>query len=246
MAGHSKWAQIKRKKAANDAKKSKVVSKYLRLIQAAARAGNSADPSANAPLRNLVDAAKAAGVPSDNIDRLLKRMAGGDDEASSFEEITYEGYAPGGVALIVHASSDNRNRTASEIRHVFTKHGGSLGASGAVSWQFDRRGYIWLESKSDAAQEAAIEAGALDISESEDGLEVYTDPHDVYAVANFLQSKKLKPEETQVTLVPQNVMALGSEDAEKVLRMVEALEDLDDVEDVYHNLDPASIPDEEE
>lgn len=245
MAGHSKWAQIKRKKAANDAKKSKVVSKYLRLIQAAARAGHSADPSANAPLRNLVDAAKSAGVPSDNIDRLLKRMAGGDDETSAFEEITYEGYAPGGVAIIVHVSSDNRNRTASEIRHVFTKHGGSLGATGAVSWQFDRRGYIWLEGNSDAAQEAAIEAGALDISEDEEGLEIYTDPHEVYAVANFLQSKKLKPEETQVTLVPQNTMSLSAEDAIKVLRMVEALEDLDDVEDVYTNLDPASIPEGE-
>ncbi|MDX2007900.1 MAG: YebC/PmpR family DNA-binding transcriptional regulator [Meiothermus sp.] len=242
MAGHSKWAQIKRKKAANDAKKSKVVSKYLRLISAAARSGGSADPAANASLRNLVDAAKSAGVPSDNIDRLLKRMAGGEGETSAYEEITYEGYAPGGVALIVNTTSDNRNRTASEVRHVFSKHGGSLGATGAVSWQFDRRGYIWLEANSEAAQEAAIEAGALDIVEDEEGLEIYTDPHEVFSVANFLQGKGFKPEDTEVSLIPQNTMALSPEDAEKVLRMVEALEDLDDVEDVYHNLDPASLP----
>jgi YebC/PmpR family DNA-binding regulatory protein len=245
MAGHSKWAQIKRKKAANDAKKSKVISKYIRLIAAAARAGGSADPSANASLRNLVDAAKAAGVSGDNIDRLLKRLAGGGEEASSFEEIVYEGYAPGGVAVVVNAVSDNRNRTASEVRHVFSKYGGSLGSTGAVGWQFDRRGYIWLEASSELAQEAAIEAGALDLGESEDGLEIYTDPTEVFAVANVLQAKGFKPEDTEVTLVPQNTISLSADDAHKVLRLIEALEDLDDVEDVYNNLDPASVPSDE-
>ena len=245
MAGHSKWAQIKRKKAANDAKKSKIVSKYLRLISAAARSGGSADPAANASLRNLVDAAKAAGVPSDNIDRLLKRFVGGEGEATVFEEITYEGYGTGGVAIIVNTTSDNRNRTASEVRHVFSKHGGSLGALGAVSWQFDRRGYIWLEVNNEAAQEAAIEAGALDIQEDEEGLEIYTDPNEVFGVANFLKTKGFKPEDTEVTMIPQNTMTLSPDEAEKVLRMVEALEDLDDVEDVYTNLDPSSLPDEE-
>ncbi|MBF6594582.1 MAG: YebC/PmpR family DNA-binding transcriptional regulator [Thermaceae bacterium] len=243
MAGHSKWAQIKRKKAANDLKKGKVVSKYLRLISAAARAGGSADPAANVNLRNLIEAAKYEDVPSDNIDRLLKRLAGGDEEGSHYEEVVYEGYAPGGVAIIVNALTDNRHRTASEIRHVFTKHGGSLGASGAVAWQFDRRGYIWLSANSDTAQEAAIEAGALDLQESdEEGLEVYTDPHQVYAVSETLKSKGLKPEDVEITMVPQNVMSLGTEDAEKVMRMVEGLEELDDVQDVYTNLDPASIP----
>lgn len=242
MAGHSKWAQIKRKKAANDLKKGKVVSKYMRLISAAARAGGSADPAANANLRNLVEAAKYEDVPSDNIDRLLKRLAGGDEEGSNYEEVVYEGYAPGGVAMIVNALTDNRNRTASEVRHIFAKHGGSLGATGAVAWQFDRRGYIWLEPNTDAAQEAAIEAGALDLQESEEGLEVYTDPHEVYAISDALKAKGLKPESVEITMVPQNVASLGAEDAEKVLRMVEGLEELDDVQDVYTNLDPASIP----
>ena len=236
MAGHSKWAQIKRKKAANDLKKGKVVSKYLRLISAAARAGGSADPAANATLRNLVEAAKYEDVPSDNIDRLLKRLQGGDDEGIHYDEVVYEGYAPGGVALIVNALTDNRNRTASEVRHVFSKHGGSLGATGAVAWQFDRRGYIWVESNSDAAQEAAIEAGALDLQESEEGLEIYTDPHQVYSVAEALKAKKLKPEDVEMTMVAQNTMALSDEDSQKVLRMIEALEELDDVQNVYSNL----------
>ncbi|MER3483013.1 MAG: YebC/PmpR family DNA-binding transcriptional regulator, partial [Meiothermus sp.] len=167
---------------------------------------------------------------------------GGDDEGSHYEEVVYEGYAPGGVAIIVNAVTDNRQRTVAEVRHVFSKHGGSLGASGAVAWQFDRRGYIWLEPNTDAAQEAAIEAGALDLQESEEGLEVYTDPHEVYTVSEALKAKKFKPEDVSITMVPQNVMSLGAEDAEKVLRMTEALEELDDVQDVYTNLDPASIP----
>jgi YebC/PmpR family DNA-binding regulatory protein len=242
MAGHSKWAQIKRKKAANDLKKGKVVSKYMRLIAAAARAGGSADPAANASLRNLIEAAKYEDVPSDNIERLLKRLAGGDEEGSHYEEVVYEGYAPGGVAIIVNAVTDNRQRTVAEVRHVFSKHGGSLGATGAVAWQFDRRGYIWLEESTDAAQEAAIEAGALDLQESEEGLEIYTDPHEVYTVSETLKAKGFKPEDVSITMVPQNVMSLGGEDAEKVLRMVEALEELDDVQDVYTNLDPASVP----
>jgi len=236
MAGHSKWAQIKRKKAANDLKKGKTVSRYLRLIAAAARAGGSTDPAANVNLRNLIEAARDADVPNDNIERLLKRLAGGDDESSNYEEIVYEGYAPGGVAIIVLALSNNRNRTASEVRHIFNKYGGSLGATGSVSWQFDRRGYIWIEPNTEAAQEAAIEAGALDLQESGEGLEIYTDPHEVYAVANALKAKGFKPEDTEITMVPQNTLSLSQEEAEKVLRMVEALEELDDVQNVYTNL----------
>lgn len=237
MAGHSKWAQIKRKKAVNDLKRGKVFSKYLKAISAAARAGGSADPAANAPLRNLVEKAKLDDVPNDNIDRLLKRLAGGDDGEVQYEEVVYEGYAPGGVALLVYGLTDNRNRTAPEIRHVFSRHGGHLGASGAVSWQFDRRGYIYLSQNSDAAQEAAIELGALDLQEDDEGgLEIYTEFADLDAVKNGLQSKGFKIEEFEVTMLPQNTMTLGQEDAEKVLRMVEALEDLDDVQDVYSNL----------
>jgi YebC/PmpR family DNA-binding regulatory protein len=142
-----------------------------------------------------------------------------------------------GVAVIVQALSDNRNRTASEVRHVFNKHGGSLGATGSVSWQFDRRGYIRIAPNSEAAQEAAIEAGALDFQENEEGLVIYTDPQEVYAVANALKAKGFKPEETEITMVPQNTLRLGQEEAEKVLRMVEALEELEDVQNVYTNLD---------
>jgi len=241
MAGHSKWAQIKRKKAANDLKKGKVVSKYLRLIAAAARAGGSADPGANVSLRNLIEAAKYEDVPNDNIERLLKRLQGGDDEGIHYEEVVYEGYAPGGVALIVNALTDNRQRTVSEVRHIFTKHGGSLGASGAVSWQFDRRGYIWLQESSDATQEAAIEAGALDLQESGEGLEIYTDPHQVYTVAEALKAKKFKPEDVEITMVPQNTLTLSEEDSHKVLRMIEALEELDDVQNVYSNLNLENV-----
>ncbi|RIH82273.1 putative transcriptional regulatory protein [Calidithermus terrae] len=241
MAGHSKWAQIKRKKAANDLKRGKVISKYLRAIAAAARAGGSADPAANVQLRNLIEAAKMDDVPNDNIERLLKRLQGGDEEGSSYEEVVYEGYAPGGVAVLVYALTDNRNRTASEVRHVFSKHGGSLGASGAVAWQFDRRGYIWLEPNTEAAQEAAIELGALDLQESEEGLEIYTDPQEVYTIAGGLKERGFKPEDVEITMIPQNTMALGQEDAEKVLRMIEALEDLDDTQNVYSNLNLENV-----
>lgn len=236
MAGHSKWAQIKRKKAANDLKRGKVISKYLRAISAAARAGGSADPAANVQLRNLVEAAKLNDVPNDNIDRLLKRLQGGDDEGSHFEEVVYEGYGPGGVAVIVAALTDNRNRSASDLRHVFSKHGGSLGASGAVSWQFDRRGYIWVGTNTEALQEAAIELGALDLQDSEDGLEIYTDPTEVYQVSNGLKERGYKPEDVEITMLPQNTVSLSQEDSEKVLRMLEALEDLDDTQNVYSNL----------
>jgi len=150
--------------------------------------------------------------------------------------VIYEGYAPVGVAVLVYALTDNRNRTASEVRHVFSKHGGSLGAVGAVAWQFERRGYIWLDTDSPEAQDAAIEAGALDLQENEGGLEIYTDPHEVYAVANTLKAKGFHPQDTEITMIPQNTVTLGEEEAQKVLRMVEALEDPDDTQNVYTNL----------
>lgn len=164
MAGHSKWAQIKRKKAANDLKRGKLISKHLRAIQAAARAGGSPYPEANVQLRNAIEAARADDVPMENIERLLQKLQGGGEGAEQYEEIVYEGYAPGGVALLVYALTDNRNRTASEVRHVFSKHGGSLGTTGSVAWQFERRGVVVCEN-TEAAQEAAIELGALDLEE---------------------------------------------------------------------------------
>ncbi len=237
MAGHSKWAQIKRKKAANDAKRGKMITKHLRAIQAAARAGGSPDPAANVQLRNAIEAARRDDVPQDNIERLLAKLRGEGEGATQYEEIVYEGYAPGGVALLVYALTDNRNRTAGEVRHVFTKHGGSLGASGAVAWQFERRGLIVLKDTSDAAQEAAIELGAVDLLESEGVLEVYTEPTEVYAVAKGLEERGFRAESVEITMLPQNTVRLPDEEAQKVLRMIDALEDLDDVQNVYSNLD---------
>ncbi len=237
MAGHSKWAQIKRKKAANDAKRGKLITKHLRAIAAAARAGGGPDPAGNVQLRNAIEAAKRDDVPTDNIERLLAKLRGEGEGATKYEEIVYEGYAPGGVALLVFALTDNRNRTAGEVRHVFSKHGGSLGASGAVAWQFERKGMIVLGDTSEAAQEAAIEAGALDLEESDGVLEVYTDPTEVYAVARTLEEASFKPDAVEITMIPQNTTALPPEEAQKVLRMIEALEDLDDVQTVHSNLD---------
>ncbi len=237
MAGHSKWAQIKRKKAANDAKRGKLITKHLRAIAAAARAGGGPDPAGNVQLRNAIEAAKRDDVPTDNIERLLAKLRGEGEGATKYEEIVYEGYAPGGVALLVFALTDNRNRTAGEVRHIFSKHGGSLGASGAVAWQFERKGMIVLGDTSEAAQEAAIEAGALDLEESDGVLEVYTDPTEVYAVARTLEEAGFKPDAVEITMIPQNTTALPPEEAQKVLRMIEALEDLDDVQTVHSNLD---------
>jgi len=237
MAGHSKWAQIKRKKAANDAKRGKLITKHMRAISAAARSGGGPDPAGNVQLRNAIEAAKRDDVPADNIERLLAKLRGEGEGATQYEEIIYEGYAPGGVALLVFALTDNRNRTAGEVRHVFSKHGGSLGASGAVSWQFERKGLIVIPDVSEAAQEAAIEAGALDLEESDGVLEVYTEPAEVFAVARALEAAGLKPDSVEITMIPQNTTTLSEEDTQKVLRMIEALEDLDDVQNVHSNLD---------
>ena len=241
MAGHSKWAQIKRKKAANDAKRGKLITKHMRAISAAARSGGGPDPAGNVQLRNAIEAAKRDDVPAENIDRLLAKLRGEGDGATKYEDIVYEGYAPGGVALLVMALTDNRNRTAGEVRHVFTKHGGSLGASGAVAWQFERKGLIVLSVASEEAEEAAIDAGAIDLEESDGVLEVYTEPNEVYNVARTLEEAGFKPDSVEITMIPQNTTALSQEDAQKVLRMIEALEDLDDVQNVYSNLDLTGV-----
>uniref|UniRef100_A0A7V4ANR4 Probable transcriptional regulatory protein ENT80_08470 n=1 Tax=Thermus tengchongensis TaxID=1214928 RepID=A0A7V4ANR4_9DEIN len=240
MAGHSKWAQIKRKKAANDLKRGKIISKHLRAIQAAARAGGSPYPEANVQLRNAIEAARADDVPMENIERLLQKLQGGGDGTEQYEEIVYEGYAPGGVALLVYALTDNRNRTAGEVRHVFNKYGGSLGASGSVAWQFERKGVI-VSANSEAAQEAAIELGALDLEEEGESLTIYTDPAEAYRMAEELKARGIPVEAVEVVQHPQNTVALPPEEAAKVMRLVEALEDLDDVQHVYTNLDPTSL-----
>ncbi len=240
MAGHSKWAQIKRKKAANDLKRGKIISKHLRAIQAAARAGGSPYPEANVQLRNAIEAARAEDVPMENIERLLQKLQGGGEGGEQYEEVVYEGYAPGGVAVLVYTLTDNRNRTASEVRHVFTKHGGSLGTSGSVAWQFERKGILVCEN-SEAAQEAAIELGAWDLEEEGETLTVYADPADTYRIAEELRRRGIRVEAVEVAQHPQNTVTLSPEEAAKVMRLVEALEDLDDVQHVYTNLDPASL-----
>jgi YebC/PmpR family DNA-binding regulatory protein len=234
VAGHNKWSQIKRKKAANDQRRGKVISKHVRAIQSAVREGGSADPATNLALKNALAAAKSDDVTADNIDRAIERALGGG-EGATYETIHYEGYGPAGVAVLVEALTDNRNRTASEMRHVFGKHGGNM--SGGTAWQFESRGVVVLDSADELVQEAAIDLGAEDL-EIEDGvLTVFTAPTDLFAITDGLQSAGFEAEISQLTRVPQNVTRLGGADAGKVIRFIESLEDLDDVQNVYTTAD---------
>ncbi|BDP40339.1 putative transcriptional regulatory protein [Deinococcus aetherius] len=235
MAGHSKWAQIKRKKGANDKKRSAIYSKHIRAIQAAVRSGGSGDPAANLSLKNAIAAAKADTVPADNIENAIKRAAGAAEGAAEYKEVTYEGYGPGGTAIFIETLTDNVNRTVADIRSVFNKRGGSLGTSGSVAWQFEKKGVILLPDASEAAQEAAIENGAEDIQESEDGLEISTAPNDLYAVQDALAAAGFKAESGQITMIPTNTVAVSEGDVRKLMTLIDSLEDLDDVQNVYSN-----------
>jgi len=242
MAGHSKWAQIKRKKAANDKQRGKVISKHIRAIQAAVRAGGSGDPSANLPLKNALSAAKTDDVPQDNIDRAIERALGGG-EGGGYDEVSYEGYGPGGVALLVEALTDNRNRTVAEVRHVFNKYGGNM--SGSTAWQFHAKGVIVVGDTSERVQELAIELGAEDLEldgEAGEQLTVYTDPAQLYTVTEGLQAAGLEAQVSQITKLPQTQSDLSPEEAGKVARLIEALEELDDVQSVYTTADLSSVP----
>lgn len=230
MAGHNKWSQIKRKKAANDNARGKTISKHIRAIQAAVRSGGGGDPTTNLALKNALSAAKTDEVAADTIDRAIERALGAA-EGGDFEEAVYEGYGPAGVALVVEALTDNRNRTAAEIRHVFTKHGGNM--SGSTAWQFDSRGVIVLADPQDDTEDLAIELGAEDLESDDEGLTIYTLPTELYAVVEGLQAKGLEPSVSQLTKLPQTPVELNEEDSAKVIRMLEAFEDLDDVQNVY-------------
>lgn len=243
MAGHSKWSQIKRKKGANDKKRSAMYSKHIRAIQAAVRSGGSGDPAGNLGLKNAVAAAKADTVPADNIENAIKRAVGAAEGAAEYKEVTYEGYGPGGTAIFIEALTDNVNRTVADIRAVFNKRGGSLGTSGSVAWQFEKKGVLLLPDASEAAQEAVIEHGAEDFQESEDGLEISTGPNDLYAVQDALAAAGFRPEGGQITMIPSNTVAVNEGDARKLMALVDALEDLDDVQNVYTN---AELPEEVE
>ncbi|GGR94456.1 YebC/PmpR family DNA-binding transcriptional regulator [Deinococcus sedimenti] len=242
MAGHSKWSQIKRKKGANDSKRSAMYSKHIRAIQAAVRSGGTGDPAGNLSLKNAIAAAKAATVPVDNIENAIKRAVGAGEGAADYKEQTYEGYGPGGTAIFIETLTDNVNRTVADIRAVFNKRGGSLGTSGSVAWQFEKKGVILLTDTSEQAQETAIEHGAEDIQESDEGLEISTGPADLYAVQDALTAAGFTIESVQITMIPSNTVAVNSDDAKKLMTLIDALEDLDDVQNVYSNAD---LPDEE-
>jgi YebC/PmpR family DNA-binding regulatory protein len=235
VAGHNKWSQIKRKKAANDNQRGKVISKHIRAIQSAVREGGGGDPGANLPLKNALAAAKSDNVPVDNIDRAIERALGGAEGGAAFETVLYEGYGPGGIAVLVEALTDNRNRTVGEVRHVFSKRGGNL--SGSVAWQFETKGLIVVERDDEAVTEAAIEAGAEDIEVEEGATTIYTAPTALYDVVDAMQSAGFDPQVSQLTKVPQTTTALAADAAGRVVSFLEALEELDDVQNVYSTAD---------
>lgn len=238
MSGHSKWSTIKRAKGAADAKRGQLFTKLAREITVAARTGLP-DPDANARLRIAVQKARSENMPKDNIDRAIQRATGGADGVQ-YDEIAYEGYAPGGVALYIEAMTDNRNRTVSEIRAAMTRAGGSLGESGSVSWMFDQTGLITIEvgdNDPDELQMAAIEAGAADVSLEDGTLEVYTDPTELHAVSQALTDAGYEPTSSELYMRAKTPMTPDADTAVKVIRLIEKLEDLDDVQTVYSNLD---------
>ncbi len=247
MAGHSKWKQIKRKKAVTDSRRAQAWTKLIREITVAAKAGGG-DPDGNARLRKAIDDGKAANMPNENIERAIKKGTG-ELEGASYDEVTYEGYGPGGTAVLIEGSTDNPNRTVAEIRHAFSRNGGNLGASNSVAWMFDRKGQIVLADSGrseDEAMEAALEAGASDFS-AEDGIFVVsTEPNDIHAVEAELKKNGWKIESSEIEMLPKNLVAAESEEARKVLRLIEMLEELDDVSKVFSNLDLSAIDLEEE
>jgi YebC/PmpR family DNA-binding regulatory protein len=238
MAGHSKWANIKHRKAAQDKKRGKAWTKLIREVTVAAREGGG-DPGANPRLRLAMDKAFGANMPRDTVERAIKRGAGGA-EGESYEEIRYEGYGPGGTAVMVDCMTDNRNRTAAEVRHAFSKHGGNLGTDGSVSYLFTKQGVISFQpgTDEDAVMDAALEAGAEDVVANDDGsIDVITPPEDFAAVVEGLTGAGYDTEVSEVTYNASTQAELDRETAEKLLKLVDALEDLDDVQEVYHNAD---------
>ena len=230
MAGHNKWSQIKRKKAANDGQRSKIISKHIRAIVSAVREGGSSDPSNNVSLKNALAAAKSDNVSSDNVKRAIERASGGA-EGNQFDSVVYEGYGPAGVAVIVEALTDNRNRTVASVRHVFSKHGGNM--SGSTAWQFETKGMIVIPSSSDDLLEFAMDLDVEDIEQDDDTITLYTEPGQLFNVVEALEAKGYKSEMSQLTKVAQTETALSAKDADKVMRFMESLEDLDDVQNVY-------------
>lgn len=239
MAGHSKWHNIQRRKGAQDAKRGKIFMRHAKFIYTAAKQGGG-DPDTNPALRTAIEKARADNMPNDNIERAIKK-ATGTLEGANFEEITYEGYGPGGIAVIVNVLTDNRNRTASEVRHAFSKNGGNLGESGCVSFMFDRKGYIVIVDKEGKIDEdeltlLAIDAGADDIEVEDNVYEIYTSPENFSEVKSFIEEQGYEIEESEITLFPQTYTELDEDTSEKVLKLIDMLEESEDVQDVHHNL----------
>jgi YebC/PmpR family DNA-binding regulatory protein len=238
MAGHSKWKQIKRKKAVTDQKRAASWTKVIREITIAARSGGG-DPGGNPRLRLAIDAAKAVNMPNDNIERAIKKGTG-ELEGSSYEEVTYEGYGPGGAAIVIEASTDNANRTVAEVRHAFSRNGGNLGATNSVLWMFDKKGQIYIDAErfdEDRALEAALDSGAEDFAREGEQYVVSTTPNSLHAVQDGLRSKRIEPESAEIAMVPKNTVKVEGKDAERILKLMEALEELDDVGKVFSNFD---------
>ena len=245
MSGHSKWANIKHKKGKADALRGKITTKISREITIAVRMGGS-DPTGNMKLKLALSKAKANNIPKDNIQRAIQKGAGAL-EGQSFEEITYEGYGPAGVAMMVSCLTDNRNRTAADVRHVFSKYGGNLGATGCVGYMFQQKG-VFAVSKDTGVEEddlmmVALEAGAEDIKNEEEGFEIVTTPDAFDDVEKALAEAGIEVEMAEITMIPDTMAELSAEDAERVQKMLDVLEDLDDVQDVYHNAD---LPEDDE
>lgn len=239
MSGHSKWSSIKHKKGAADAKRGKIFTKLIKEITTAVRIGGG-DPDANSRLRDAIARAKAENMPKDNIDRAVKKGLGTFGDGQSFEEIVYEGYGPGGVALLIEVMTDNKKRTAAEIRHTLSRLNGNLGEAGCVSWMFSKKGYISFDKKqvdSDKIMEIALDAGAEDISEDENEIEVVTDVSAFESIKKVFDDNAVKYIVAEVSMVPQTSVKLEGKNAETMLKLMEALEDSDDVENVYANFD---------
>jgi YebC/PmpR family DNA-binding regulatory protein len=240
MSGHSKWSSIKHKKGAADAKRGQLFTKLTRALIVAAKEGGP-DPAANLALQNAIEKARAASMPKDNIERAIARGSGAAEDGAAYEHIAYEGYGPGGVAVFAEALTDNRNRTASEVRHIFSRHDGNLAESGSVAWLFERKGVILVDADSVDEEELTMvvaDAGAEDVVEEGSSYEVTCAPEDLHAVREALDAAGIQVATAESTMLPKTIVAVGDEaTAKKILRLIDDLEDNDDVQDVYANFD---------
>jgi YebC/PmpR family DNA-binding regulatory protein len=240
MSGHSKWSTIKRKKGALDQKRSKIFGKLIREISVAARLGGP-DPESNARLRAAVATARTENMPMENIKRAIEKVTG-SGAAEDYVEVVYEGYGPSGAAILIDVMTDNKNRTAGEIRHIFTRHGGNLGSSNCVAWMFERKAYISVDKSlaaEDRLMEIGLEAGADDIKDGDDVWEIYSAPEKFEAIMQALEKAKINTVEAKIAKVPENITTLSEKDADKLMNLLDALEDLDDVQNVWSNFDIA-------